>query len=62
MEVLRGLQAEDEDFEDALPADKQERREQVVQAANTTARTPPPAPRPGALLAYPSWQLFESRD
>ena len=62
IEVLRGLQAEDEDFEDALPADKQVRREQVVHGVKATSGTLLPAPHPGARLALPSWQLSQSRD
>ena len=39
MEVLRGLQAENDDFEDAVEADEEQRGEHEVQAAYATSCT-----------------------
>ena len=62
MEVLRGLQAEDDDFEDALEADEQQRREQEVQAAYATSCTLRAQRYTGAPIGSPSWQLPQARD
>ena len=62
MEVLRGLQAENDDFEDAPWRPMNKRREQVVHGANATSRTPRRQRCAGAALRSPSWQLSDSRD
>ena len=62
MEVLRGLQAENDDFEDAPWRPMSKRREREVHGANATSRTPRRQRCAGAALRSPSWQLSQTKD